>query len=134
MIMFLIVMFVLVMALALWAAPTAVRRQGMPEYLDHTPAADITAGDVVVIGARVLVADRAIPANTKGALACCGVYQMPKSTAGGSAIAAHTKVYWDAAVKQITTNAAAGANKQVGYTVLASVDADATQEVFLQSA
>ena len=43
---------------------------------------------------------------------------------GGTAITAGANVYWDNAADQATTNAAAGANKLIGKTVLAAADAD----------
>lgn len=58
--------------------------------LDYTPAADVAAGAVVVIGSLVGVAPRAIAANAVGALAIEGVWEMPVATGAtgdqGSAI------------------------------------------------
>lgn len=101
---------------------------GSPLMVDHTPSADVSAGDVVVVGDICRIAHRDIAANTLGALAAGGgVYRMPKETGSSTAIAAGTKVYWDAGNSVITD--AAGSLKAVGYTVAASVDGDATQLV-----
>jgi len=72
-------------------------------FIDHTPAADVAAGDVIQIlepgGDGYLgVATRDIPANTKGALALTGVFRIAKENA---AINQGQKVYWDSAAKQI---------------------------------
>lgn len=99
------------------------------ESLDYTPGADVAAGAVVVQGDLVGVAKRPIPANTLGALAVQGVFDFPKSTAGGSAITAGTTVYWSTGAQQATATSAG--NKLLGKTVKAAVDADATVRVRL---
>jgi len=93
--------------------------------IDHTPGADVAAGDVVVQGELVGVAKLDIPANTLGALAVAGVFDFPKATSGGSAITAGAEVYWDEAAGEATTDAAAGANKRVGRCIAAAADGDA---------
>lgn len=99
---------------------------GSPLMVDHTPGADVAAGEVVVVGDGCRIAHADIPADRLGALAIRGgVYRVPKSTAAGSAIAAGKSVYWDATNNVQTTNAAAGANKFLGTTVAATADADA---------
>ena len=114
-------------------AAIATFKYGDPCMVDHVPAADVAVGDVLVVGDTIRVAHRAIKAGEKGAVAaCCGVYQVPKATTGGSAIGDAKRVYWDAVNKVITTTA--GTNKIFGYTVGASVDADATQYVLQQPA
>jgi len=94
--------------------------------IDHTPAANVAAGDVVVQGELVGVAPRPINAGELGALSVEGVFSLPKATVAGSAIAMGVNVFWDNVAKLATTNAAAGANKLIGKTILAAVDADAT--------
>lgn len=111
-------------------APIALFKHGNPLMVDYTPGVAVVAGSVVVIGNVCRICHNPIPANVLGALAAHGgVYQLPKSTAGSSAIADGTKVYWDATNQVITTSAASGANKQIGFTVKPSVDADTTQWV-----
>jgi len=94
--------------------------------IDYTPAANVAAGDVVVQGELIGVAVRPISAGEPGALAVEGVFAFPKATVAGSAIAMGVNVFWDNVAKLATTNAAAGANKLIGKTILAAVDADAT--------
>ena len=67
--------------------------------IDHTPAPgnDVTAGDVVVQGDLIGIAKIDIPANTLGALATTGVFDVPKTVGVGEAIPAGAKVYWDVA-------------------------------------
>ena len=97
------------------------------EMVDYTPGSDVAAGAVVVQGDLVGVALRPIPANTLGSLAVEGVFDFPKSTAGGSAITAGTTVYWNAGASQATATSAG--NKLIGKTVRAAADTDATVRV-----
>lgn len=99
------------------------------EAVDYTPGADVAAGEVVVQNDLVGVTKRLIPANQPGAVHVTGVYDFPKATGGGTAIAAGKKVYWDAAAKQATESTAAGANKFLGKTIAAAADADALVRV-----
>ncbi len=100
-------------------------------YIDYTPGSDVVAGDVVVQGDLIGIAKGDIATGKLGALAVVGVFDFPKATGVGSAISAGAIVYWDAAAKEATTNSAAGANKELGKTVAATVDADATVPVRL---
>ncbi len=95
---------------------------------NYTPTADVAAGDVVVQGDLIGVADRAIKANTLGALTHEGVYEFPK--AAGAAIAAGVVVYWDAANSVIT--ATAGSLKRLGKMAKAAASADTLGEVRLE--
>jgi predicted RecA/RadA family phage recombinase len=97
--------------------------------VDYTPSADVAAGDVVVQGDLVGVAGRPIAANTLGALAVGGVFDFPKATGTGKAIAAGKKVYWDATNKQATETSSG--NTFLGKTVAAVGDSDATVRVRL---
>ena len=99
------------------------------DSLDYTPGADVAAGAVVVQNDLVGVSKRAIPANTLGSLAVTGVFDFPKSTAGGSAIGAGVTVYWNVAGQQATATSAG--NKLLGKTTKAAADADATVRVRL---
>ena len=100
------------------------------DSIDYTPGADVAAGAVVVQNDLIGVAVRPIPANTAGSLVVEGVFDFPKSTAGGSAIGAGATVYWNAAAQQATTTSAG--NKLLGKTTKAAADADATVRVRLQ--
>ncbi len=99
------------------------------DAVDYTPSADVKAGDVVVQNDLTGVAKLDIKADKLGALAVTGVFDVPKATGAGSAIAAGAKVWWDAAVKQATTVALA--QGYLGKAVKAAADADATVRVRL---
>lgn len=99
--------------------------------IDHTPLADVAAGDVIVQGELVGVARLDIKANVIGALAVEGVFDFPKATGGGTAIAAGAEAYWDEGAVQATTDAAAGANKLIGKVVRDAADGDAIVRIRL---
>jgi len=105
------------------------RQQG--ESIDYTPTVAVAAGDVIVQADLVGVAKVDISANALGALAVTGVFDFPKATGVGEAIAIGSIVYWDAGAQEATTNSAAGANKELGKTVAAAADGDATVAVRL---
>jgi predicted RecA/RadA family phage recombinase len=73
--------------------------------IDYTPApggADVAAGDVLVLADLIGIARLDIKAGKLGALAVRGVFELPKATGAGTDIPNGTKVYWDAALKQVT--------------------------------
>jgi predicted RecA/RadA family phage recombinase len=78
------------------------------EILDHTPASAVAAGDVVVIGSLVAVAPLAISANTLGALAVDGVYEMPCATGATGAQGSAINWYAASGVAHASTGVAAG--------------------------
>lgn len=83
-------------------------KHGSPLMVDYTPGSDVSAGDVVVIGATPYVAHLDIKANELGALAALGgVY----SGAPDIAIAGGVKVFWDGT----NFTATATANDHFGY-------------------
>jgi predicted RecA/RadA family phage recombinase len=96
--------------------------------LDYTPGSDVAVGAVVVIGDKVCIADRPIAANTLGAVAIHGVFNMPK---GAGALSQGVTVYWDAATSQVTTTATG--NKKAGYVAAAAASGDAEVAVLLGS-
>ena len=98
--------------------------------LDYTPSANVSAGDVVVQGDLVGIAKLDIAAGALGALAVTGVFDVPKASGAGTAIAAGAKVYWNATNKQATTTATG--NKYLGKSVRAAADVDATVRVRLE--
>lgn len=99
--------------------------------IDHTPASDVAAGDIVVQGELVGVANLDIPAGKQGALAVVGVFDVPKATGVSTAIAAGASVYWDEAEQVAKTDDETGANKLIGKTIVAASDDDATVRVRL---
>ena len=91
-------------------------------YLDHTPGSAIAAGEVVVIGGIVAIADADIAANTKGALALEGIYEVPCKAADD--ISAGDLLFWDATNGEATLTEST--HKPIGYAL-----ADATTNVVL---
>ena len=100
--------------------------------IDHTPAGAITAGDVVVQGDLIGIAQVDCVANQLGALAVTGVFDIDKATGVGTGIAVGTKVYWDVADQQAKADDEAGANKYLGKTIAAAGDDDAKVRVRLE--
>jgi predicted RecA/RadA family phage recombinase len=95
--------------------------------IDYTPSSDVALGSVVVQGDLVGVANRLLPANTLGSLCVRGVFDFPKASGAGTAIAAGASLYWDAANKVAT--ASASGNKLIGKAIQAAADGDATVRV-----
>ena len=102
------------------------------DAVDYIPGANVSAGDVVVQGDLVGVAKLDILTGKPGALALAGLFDFPKATGTGAAIAAGARCYWDAAGGVAKGDAGTGANKLVGKAVKAAADADALVRVRLQ--
>lgn len=100
--------------------------------IPYTPGSAVADGDVIVIGSIVAVATEPIAANVEGAVATEGVFLFPKATTSTSALAAGTKVYWDASAVTVTTTA--GSNKVAGYVHEAATAAASTVRVELARA
>jgi len=96
------------------------------DAVDHRPAADVAAGQVVVQGDLVGVAKTAIAANALGALATRGVFDFPK---GSGAISAGAVLYWDSAASEATTTASG--NTRVGKAVAAAGASGSTVRALL---
>lgn len=108
--------------------PVAYVQKG--QEVDYTPVGAITAGDVVVLGAFIGIATHDIAAGIQGSLAVDGVFDMPKSTSGGSGFAAGAGiVYWDA-TNLVATLSDLG-NTPIGYSIIACADLDTTVRVKL---
>lgn len=109
--------------------PTAVFvHQG--DQIDYTPGADVAAGDVVVLADLIGVAKTPIALGALGALAVTGVFDLPKATGAGSAIAAGATVYWDPTAKEVE-GASSADNQLLGKAVAAAGTTDATVRVRL---
>ena len=78
------------------------------DLLDHTPAAAVGAGDVVVIGSLVAVAPRPIAANALGSLAIEGVWAMPCATGATGAQGSAINWFATSGVAHASTGVAAG--------------------------
>jgi len=108
---------------------TAVRfQEGC--YIDYTPGSAVAAGDVVVVGTLVGIADEAIDANRKGALAISGVYKIAKE-ATATEFAAGAAVYWDAADGECNTDSG---NPFIGKAIAAAAATDTHVYVVLLTA
>ena len=99
--------------------------------IDYTPGADVAAGIVVVLSDLVGVTKRDIKANTLGALAVMGVFDIAKEGGVGVTFSIGDKVYWDDGNDFAVATDGAGANKLLGKAVLAAADADTTVRVRL---
>jgi len=110
-------------------ATATFRHQGAA--IDHTPASDVAAGDVIVQGELVGVARLDIKAGRLGALAVEGVFDFPKGVGPSSALPTGADVYWDAGSQQATADPASGANKRIGRVVKDASDDDGLVRVRL---
>ena len=100
-------------------------------YIDYTPGSAVTAGDVIVQGDLIGIGMGDIAANTLGALAVTGVFDVPKATGASTAITAGATVYWDVADEEAKTDDESAANNLLGKVVKAAGDKDATVRVRL---
>lgn len=99
------------------------------DAIDYTPNALVEAGAVVVLNDLVGVTKRTIPANTLGTLHVAGVFEFPKATGAGTAIAAGVNVYWDIADTEAKTDSETGANRLIGKSIALAGDNDPTVRV-----
>jgi len=96
----------------------------------HTPSgADITAGDVLLIESKLLVAKHDIADGEEGTLAAQGVFDFPRTAA--TTYTAFKPVYWDVADQEATEDADGGTNKRIGYVVVGGAQADTTVRCYL---
>lgn len=84
-----------------------INKQQTGVILNHTAAAPVASGGVVVIGARIGVAITDIPTGQTGAILTEGVVTLPKAA---GALAQGADVYWNgtAITATPTDNTAAG--------------------------
>lgn len=78
-------------------------KHGNPNTMDHTPGADVAAGEVVVVNNTVLlgIATQPIANGELGSLHCGGgIYDVKVATANTSKGA---KVWWDNSANAVTT-------------------------------
>lgn len=76
------------------------------DVVDYTPSSDVAAGAVILIGTVPMIATSAIPANKTGALACEGIFKVPKTS---DTFSAGDAVYWDVDGTPVTGDALSGA-------------------------
>lgn len=89
--------------------------------VDHTPSVDVAAGTIVIIGDLVGITKRDIKADTLGAIAVEGIFDVPKDPAQAVAFTAGQKVYVDSNGEPLTT---ATGNKYLGKAVTAAAAGD----------
>jgi len=97
------------------------------EMIDYTPSTDVAAGTVVVQGNLVGIALEPIAANTKGALAVTGVFDVAKASA--TTFSAGALVYWDDNSNLAVTTDSNGDNKLLGLAVAAAGSGETTVRV-----
>lgn len=106
------------------------RQEG--DAVDFIPATDVAAGDVVVRGQLIGIAKLDIKANTLGALALIGVFDVAKTPGAGTAIAAGEKCYWDESEQVAKSDDEAGANVYLGKAIADAGDDDTTLQIRLE--
>lgn len=94
--------------------------------IDYIPAANVAAGDVVVVGNLVGVAPVAIAAGTLGAVETDGVFRV--ATASATTFAIGDPVYYDATNKVAT---ATGTDTKIGFAVAACASGALTVDVYI---
>jgi len=96
------------------------------EKLDITPASAVAAGEIVVVGSLVTMAERAIPAGELGAVLTNGIVTGPVFTTGATA-AQGSAIKWYATSGVF--DASTGTN--AGYLAKARLATDRTVSVLL---
>jgi len=93
-------------------------RKNSGDMMDYTPGADVTAGDVVVVGEIVGVALADIASGEKGALALEGIFEVACKSA--DVVTAGALLYWDATEGEATLTQ--GTNNPIGVATTAAAD------------
>ena len=99
------------------------------ETLNYVAGSNLSAGAVVVIGARVGVLLADIASGATGALAVKGVFELAKLST--DVVAQGDLLYWDAGNSRLTTTAST--HKTAGYAAKASGNGVTTCEVNLNA-
>jgi predicted RecA/RadA family phage recombinase len=99
------------------------------EYIDHTPAADVPLGAVVVLADAIAIAHRPIPAGTLGSLAMGGIFEVPR--AAGALIPQGKRLFWDPAAQNAGVDAAALGVVPMGIAACQAADTATTVRVRL---
>ena len=100
------------------------------DYTNPSSTATIAAGTPILQGQVFGVAADPILPGRIGAIIVRGQIDLPKSTAASTAIAAGAKIYWDNTNSVVTTTV--GSNVEIGKSVKAAVDGDATARVYIR--
>jgi predicted RecA/RadA family phage recombinase len=92
------------------------------DFITFTAGANITSGQLVAVGSLIGVSVTNVTSGQQGTLALKGVFDLPKSTAASSAIAAGAPVYRIAASSLVT--AVSSGNTLCGYAVDGNANTD----------
>lgn len=103
----------------------AIYRNGNTISVDYTPAAAVSAGEIVIQGTLVGVAPRDIAANDKGSLQVNGVFSFAKNA--GVTFTAGSDIYLDLVDRKVDTLPGV----YLGKCVTAGASADTTLDVLL---
>ena len=95
--------------------------------MDYTPGSAVTAGDVIEQNALIGIAKKDIAANSLGALALDGIFDVTKKANDVASVG--TAIYWDPTNVEATVTA--GALTAMGRAVKAAEATDATVRVRL---
>lgn len=98
------------------------------DIVDHIPTTDLPLGAVVVLGALVGIAHRAIPAGVLGSLALDGVWDLPSA---GVASPAWAPAFWNPATDQVTADGGVAGVLRCGVFVRPVAATDPTVRVLL---
>ncbi len=105
------------------------------DAIDYRPSGDVDAGKVVVLGAHVGISKVPIPANTLGALAIEGLFDVVKVT---GAINDGAAIFWDADGNPLNGTAGtgcattvSGGNTFMGFAVGGALETDETVRIDL---
>jgi predicted RecA/RadA family phage recombinase len=104
------------------------------DYLTYTAGANITSGMLVKVGSLFGASVTAVASGSTGELALTGVFEFPKTTGTGTAIAAGGPAYFDtsaAATGNVSGDAETAANPLCGYAIEAAADGATTAKVRL---
>ena len=113
-------------------AQTPCIYRGQGASLDYLASADKLDGEIVLVGSRALIVDKAIDysENPKGTVVSRGLWDIPQKA---ETIAAGTKVYWDSTGDPVTgtagsgaATATAGSNKLIGIAAPVQTNGTAT--------
>lgn len=95
------------------------------KFVTFTAAAAITSGMLVKFGSLYGVSVTAVANGEQGELALEGVFTLPKTTGGSTALTAGGPVYFDtseAATGAVSGNTESAANPLCGYALAAAAD------------
>jgi len=98
------------------------RRVQVGDQIDHTPASDVAAGEVVVQNGLLGVAVRDIASGKLGALAIEGIFEFTKVTGVGTSLSVGDLVFWDDAANNATSTSTD--NTLIGPAIADAADGD----------